>query len=388
MPRGTRSLSVLCPTNEPGSRVCAGLQPLRAIADEIVVAVEASSDPSQVARYAEVADRVLRIEPGGMQSSLPWLHAQCNGDWILALNGDEVCGPDLVAALPELTAARDALQHSFTLRWVWPDPQHWLRGPPWHPDFHVRLMRNDATLRFVGRRLEFARRAYPHRFSDVPLWYLGLLTHDADERRARASRTWSERPGLSSSERGELNPAFYVPEDMPIAAQVEELGSHDHQAIWHVLAASPLTVSSGGAEPAAPPLGSIETLAAEHEVGPDAFAATLTPLTEGEVRLRPGEQHSVYVRVRNDGDELWPWGTDHPPPFRIGYRWYRRGRAESTEPEGRSILPCDIAPGEQRIVAIDLTAPVAPGRWELEVDMLLDGVRWFGTPCWIAARVD
>lgn len=140
----------------------------------------------------------------------------------------------------------------------------------------------------------------------------------------------------------------------------------------------------GAAPPTDVPLATraeIEPLWAGREVGPGAFAATLEPLSAVPLRLAPGEQRTIYVRVRNEGDERWPWGLDHPPLFRLGFRWHPGGT------EGRAGFPCEVPPGEERIVPVALAAPEAPGTYRLELSVLLEGVRWFGEPCLVEVGV-
>jgi hypothetical protein len=43
-------------------------------------------------------------------------------------------------------------------------------------------------------------------------------------------------------------------------------------------------------------------------IGASALAATLTPMSGQDMRLRPAELRTLYVRVHNDGDEHRPWG--------------------------------------------------------------------------------
>lgn len=361
------------------------LELVRDVADEIVVAIDSTAGEDEAGHYAAVADRVVRFERGPRHSALAWLHAQCRGDWVLVLAGDEVCSHELVAALPELTRSRAALQYAFSLRWLWPDPEQWLSGPPWHPDFHIRLVRNDGTLRFHGRMHELAVPAWPHRFVDVPLWHLSLLVTGAQQRQAKVAANRAEREGLKAPGGGELNRVFYLPEeqrDPPLLG----VPAADRERIAHVMDATPQPVSRVAGLPVAR-RAEIDPLWADREVGRGAFAATITPLSERGLTLRRCEVRAVYMRVRNDGDERWPWGLDHPPLFRLGYRWYRHDRVATNEPEGRSAFPCEVRPGEQSIVPLPVTAPTTRGRWELEVDVVLEHVRWFGAACWMTVIV-
>jgi hypothetical protein len=87
--------------------VRAALEPLRELADEILIAVDSRAGSSELGEYAAVADRVIRFEVGPTHSALTWLHAQCRCDWI-SIAGDEIPSEALVAALPELVRSRGA----------------------------------------------------------------------------------------------------------------------------------------------------------------------------------------------------------------------------------------------------------------------------------------
>lgn len=382
------SLSVLCPTRDPGPRVRALLELVRDVADEVVVAIDSTAGEGEAGEYAAVADRVVRFERGPRHSALAWLHAECRGDWILVLAGDEVCSPELVAALPELTRSRDALQYAFSLRWLWPGPDQWLSGAPWHPDFHIRLVRNDGTLRFRGRVHELAVPAWPRRYLDLPLWHLSLLVTDVEQRRTKIAANRAARGGLTAPGGDELNAAFYLPEERSDVAR-QGVPVADRAQILSVLDAAP-----GPAGPVAglPVAGrpEIDPLWPGRPIADGAYRATVALLGEISPPMRPGEVRGIYMRVRNDGDERWPWGLDHAPPFRVGYRWHRAGRGRgggTDEPEGRGAFPCEVLPGDECIVPLPVTAPSSPGSWELEVDVLLEQVRWFGNACRIAVAV-
>ena len=93
----TMSLSVCCLTDAPGPQIREMLEPLRGVADEIVIAADQRVDSADVAVYEAVADRVLRCEFEFLEAHLAWLHGECSGDWILRLDGDEQASPELIA---------------------------------------------------------------------------------------------------------------------------------------------------------------------------------------------------------------------------------------------------------------------------------------------------
>src|SRR3954447_13644913 len=86
----TPSLSVCMLTADPAERGEAIVAPLRELANEIVIAVDARLAADALGRYLELADAVYRIEVRVIERCLGWLHAQCRGGWILKLDADEV----------------------------------------------------------------------------------------------------------------------------------------------------------------------------------------------------------------------------------------------------------------------------------------------------------
>ena len=354
------------------------LEPLRAVADEILVAADSRVGQDDLEQYTAVADRVLRFERGPDHSALAWLHAQCRGEWIFTIAGDEVASPDLIDALPELLRSRDALQLAVPLRWLYPRPDRWLASAPWEPDFHVRLMRNDGTLRFRGLKHELALPVRPGRFLETPLWHLSLLGMDEDARRAKVAANEAERPGLRAPGGAPLNRAYYLPEEHP-GPELREVPARDLAAILAVLGA-PARPGVASAAPLAT-RADIEPLWAGRALGEGAYRATVEPWLPA-LTMAAGERRTVYVRVRNEGDERWPWGEELPPYFRVGGRW----RGAAPVPELRAYFPHEVLPGQSCVVPVEVQAPPA-GDWTLELGVLHEDVRWFGAPCEIAVSV-
>jgi hypothetical protein len=55
------TLSVCCPAGSPSPRIRALLEPLREIADEIVIAADSRLNEAALAEYAAVADKLLPV---------------------------------------------------------------------------------------------------------------------------------------------------------------------------------------------------------------------------------------------------------------------------------------------------------------------------------------
>ena len=146
------ALTVCCLAGEPPAQVAALLAPFRPIADEVFVAVDSRIDPATLAPYDDVADRLVRYEFGlHPDRARPWLFAQCSGDWIFYIDGDEVASPALIDALPALLDDGETMQFGFPRRWLFPAPDRWLAELPWYPDMQVRLVRNGPLLHHSGR---------------------------------------------------------------------------------------------------------------------------------------------------------------------------------------------------------------------------------------------
>lgn len=366
--------------------MAAVLEPLRGIADEIVIAADARVGPDRLAGYAGVADRVLRIRFDFLERHLAWLHAQCAGDWVLRLDDDEVVSPGLLAALPGMLAATDVLQYRIPRRWLHPDPGHWLAEEPWDPDLQTRLVRTGAWLRFPGLLHTSVQHTLPARVVEEPIYHLAHLIDDVAERRARAVRYEVLRPGLEAPGGGPLNPVYYVPEDWASRPQAD-VPQGDLPAIAAALAGREVPGPAPSA--AVVPTAENDLHWAGAPLAPSDRAGSLAAVRE-HPRLYPGEAGEVLVRVTNLGSVAWPWGLDQPPLVRPAHRWLDAGGAPVGADHPREPLPCDVAPGASEIVPLHVRAPGAPGEYLLEVDMVHEGVAWFGCairiPVTVAAR--
>ena len=377
------SLSVCILTNDPGARVTALLRPLREVADEIVVAVDSRVDPDRLGTYAELADRLLRFEwVSPMERLLPWLHAQCSGDWILRLDGDEVPSSELVAQLPDVVADRAVLQCLVPRRWLFGGPRTWLDEVPWYPDYQLRLVRNDpATLWFPRILHSSAARVAPARLLEAPIYHLDCLLRTADERAAKAQEYETMSPDLRASGGYRVND-FYLPEhfhERPLA----DVPAEDVGLIEAVLSAADPDVPP--AAPADVPVvtqdeieqGRPDPLDPTRELAAGFYAAAIEPV-ESDDRMRAGEVRLIHVRVTNQGDAEWPGGLADRPSVLLGYRWRTDLHTAETYATGRRVrLPRTLGPGAAAVVQIEVAAPTEPGDWVLEFDLLHEYVRWF-----------
>jgi hypothetical protein len=89
--------------------------------------------------------------------------------------------------------------------------------------------------------------------------------------------------------------------------------------------------------------------------------------------------HRLRAIVRNTGSATW-LASPEPGrgPIRVGSRWRAADGLETVHEDGRSPLPTSVPTGDECLVDLTATAPPRPGRYILEVDVVEEGVAWFG----------
>ena len=123
----------------------------------------------------------------------------------------------------------------------------------------------------------------------------------------------------------------------------------------------------------------------------DAHPRTRAPLPDGgfhaeisvpgiPATVPKGESLQLSVLIKNAGDTLWPGCERSAGKFQInlGSHWLNANGEVASKEEGRSPLPADLAPGQETTVSFSVAAPAQPGDYLLELDMLQEGVSWFG----------
>jgi hypothetical protein len=334
---------------DPG-RLAALLELCRPVVDEIVVALDDRVDPALAWRAVELADSVVRVpyEPPP-EALLSWLYGRCRGDWILKLDDDEAPSRALLDGLAD--AADASVTHVWLpRRWLYGGPRTYLAADPWLPDFQLRLSVNDPRLvRFPGLLHVPLEVAGPARYLDAPIYHLETL-RPREERERKVEAYERERPGLRLAGLA-FNHALYLPElrDAPLA----EVPAEDQ----------PLVEAIVGAPPARP--GSTPELERAPRARARAEAAELEVVSVPR-HCEAGDSVLVELRVRNVGK-----GALASPAVQIATRW-------DGAPGAWCALPAPLAPGREELVAAVVAAPAEPGRAELELRLVHDGVGWVG----------
>jgi len=371
------TLSILCLTHFPPAQVVASLNQLRPVADEIVIAVDSRLGEAETAKYWAAADRLMRYEfCVSVERAMAWGHAQCRGEWVLRIDGDEVASPALIRALPQLIAQRDAIQYHIPRRWLFPDAGRWLNELPWFPDYQNRLVRNDATLWFHGLTHSGAYQALPARYIETPIYHLDILLLSQAELAAKNRRREANRPGILAPGGGSVV-RFYMPERYA-RLEPDPVPADDLAAIRAVLDAVDVPQHVSRPVPLAG-RDEIDRWWNWRQPPPGAYRARLE-IIERDHRMTAGDGRMIHLRITNLGVETWPWGLEQRPEIRISYRWLNRDGTLRV-PEGlRTPFPCSVRPGEQVIVPVGVVAPDEPGDFILEFDLVHELVRWFDCP--------
>jgi hypothetical protein len=371
-------LSVCAVVSAPPARLEAWLREVRAFADEIVLSVDAASDAGTVAVARAHADRVALVDLDGLPNpAYGWTAAQATGDWILALDDDEVVGEELQRALPSLLAERVTHYH-LPVRWVVPanDGLAWIRQFPWYPNHATRLFRNlrggfrhPPHLHAVwevageGRALSPALGA---------IYHLDLVLNDRRAREAKAERYYrNAAPLVPTCEE------YYLYEDYGVGLELVPVSAAEH-AVGAVLAgAEPIP----GGQDAPPPLPVTSTAelyahAADRAPEPPIWAADyLEHDTPSELGTNRG--HAVTLRVRNTSAATWRSVGTVMGRVVLSYRW-RRPDGSLAIPQGDiSLLPEALPPGQVVELIAGLWTPPEPGRYLLEWEALCERVAWF-----------
>ncbi len=372
-------LSLCMTASRDADRVRVILEVMRPLVDEVVLGVDAGGDPALRELPGDLVDLVLPFESPGFGGGLiGWIQHQCSGNWILRLDEDEVPGASLLDSIPTLSSDRSLTHMLVPRRWLYPSAAEYVVSHPWTPDYQVRLVRNVPGLwSFGGRVHDSPSILGAHRFLDCPIYHADCLLQSFDRRRAKAERYERARPG-HRNEGFPVN-AMYLPEicqgielmSVPVADAplVSRLIGQETDVAVPVRRCRPARRST--------PKDALVRFNVNRAVSQEAYRASVT-VAHPRPELPVATHCSLDVLVRNLGDEHWPASYVDEPPIRLGCRWLDRGTLVQVAGEGRGWFPCSVPPGEQAHVRLGFETPATSGYYVLEVDVLHEGVQWFG----------
>jgi hypothetical protein len=377
--RARPPLSVCMVTHVAPERSAAILEPLRVLAGEVVVAVDARVDPDTLGPVRELADTLVRVEHRPPpERNFAWLHAQCTGAWLFRIDSDEVAGGALLDELLDLDALGHVTHVYLPRRWLHGSPSTFLNDLPWFPDYQPRLVRNDpALLRFPGVMHSSAVVEGPARFSESPIYHLDLLVNDVETRRRKARAYERLLPGRRA-QGGLAQNAFYVPESLP-GLRTMPVPAGDVVRIEAVLATphAARAAPTGAPDPGVVPVGATDRLWEVRGLPAAAYQAALS-LAGPVPTATAGQTLHLPVLVTNRGSDGWPHGEAAFPQIRLSYHLRSADGTMLMHDGLRTALPCAIAPGATETVPVAVAVPQEPGEYRLSLDLLDEDVRWFG----------
>jgi O-methyltransferase len=350
------------------------LQTGRAIADEVVIAVDASSVDLTEDVCRPYADKLFRIEPiGYIERALTWLNAQCTGDWILRVDDDELLSAQFVEALPRLMQDREITHYWILRRWVYgAGRDRWITQRPWSVDWQLRLFRNIPSIVNVPELLHtsYEVQGATRFLRQGSLYHLDLVLQSDTQRMQKVQRYERLSPGRSRAE-------YYTLPDPGILSTLP-LPSDD----LPYEAASAPDPTAGGPPIVNVSLAEIRRAAMrECEYGPELFRASLV-CTDYLPVMTVGETYRVVIDVRNDSQVAWAAGERGVPRVRVAYHWFHEN-GEIYEHEGmRTDLPHTLQPGETTRFWATVFAPEEAGQFILRWDFVIELVSWFSAHGW------
>ena len=111
----------------------------------------------------------------------------------------------------------------------------------------------------------------------------------------------------------------------------------------------------------------------------EALRAELRPI-DYPAQLHMRQPATVRALVRNIGNVTWLARERAGDQFQVnlGNHWLDRNGDAVANDDGRAPLMRDLKPGEEAEFQLMVNAPKEPGEYILEIDMLQEGVSWFG----------
>lgn len=91
---------------------------------------------------------------------------------------------------------------------------------------------------------------------------------------------------------------------------------------------------------------------------------------------RPGQTLSVNVTVKNTSNFIWP--ASGPNPVHMSYHILDNHKKMVVDDGLRTNLQTDLQPGQQVTLPVEMKAPEHPGSYVIQLDMVQEGVTWFG----------
>lgn len=206
-------LSILCVTKcgaHSGPFLLHFAELANRLCTELVLALDNAEDTPPLAYNTTIYPV---CSDGYIESVLDDAVDACSGKYVLRLDDDERCSPQMIDWL-ERGCYREADHWAFPRMHLWLDEQHYITNPPLWPDLQTRLSTKEKS---GGRtRIHVGSPHGTGKVADVAIEHHKFLVKDLDERERLVAHYESLQPGAGSSH---FQP-FSVPERFADRIQV------------------------------------------------------------------------------------------------------------------------------------------------------------------------
>lgn len=340
------TLSVCLVTANSSDRLAWWCDQVRRYADEVLIAVDASSTDDTYGIARHYADRARPVELGGTRAQArDWLHHQAGSDWILMLDDDEMLPPDAAAPLEEMLGDRNVTHYLVPVRRVVEDTGSlgWVQDPTVGPAGSLRLWRQLGGLHFFG----VSAAAGP-----VVLGQGGAVAEGSSLAVYSLGHLWSG-PSAAGS-------VIAVP--LPFEVAFTPGGPSvlsDRPQPDRVTTKAELAAVAESRNPSTPPWSADYRLL-------DAPA---------EVTVNRGAL--LHIGITNTSRALWAAVGHQDGRIVLGNRWSTPEFGDEIPMGDATLLPHPLAPGEAVEIEAGVWTPRIPGRYRLTMELLREGDAWF-----------
>ena len=97
-------------------------------------------------------------------------------------------------------------------------------------------------------------------------------------------------------------------------------------------------------------------------------------------QMTSGQELDFDATLKNASSVAWPGGagtTGVLYTVRLSHRWLQGEKVVQDYGQTRTELPTVVGPGQTVTVRSHLTAPGTPGRYQVQVELVHEGVAWF-----------
>jgi len=314
--------------------------------------------------------RVARVKRP-IEAFLDAMMRECEGDWVLRLDSDEIPSASLLEFLSDLSTIHDHYTHAWLkCLWLWPDNGHSLDGAPWGFDRQLRLFRNVPSLWQLSSQIHSTPRVLgPGVMLKHEFFHATLLQLRLSERHQKAMAYEYLGPGIRTRQGASTNFSYYMPELSTTTPTCKPLSDVDRDTVAFVMTPSLLP----DARPKMKPEILIPTGTRTQDARTDNYSGIIQLKAFGEPVVRAGYSFVIDTCLANISDSVL--SLRGKQPLLLGAKWIQL-KSHEVLSEARAGLPEVIPPKFEISAPIELQGPRMPGTYLLRIDLVTEGVQW------------